>query len=125
MSFLQDLEVAVAQGSIESRQRALSYATDQLIAGRYTDDEIWMCGEVIGLLERDIAVAARAQLAKRLARVDNAPTSIINKLAFDDSIDVAGPVLRESERLDTQALVANARAKSQQHLFPQFNETSV
>ena len=117
MSFLQELEVAVSQGSAESRQRALWYATDVLIAGRYTDDEIWMFGEVIGLLERDIAVAARAQLAKRLARIDNAPTRIINKLAFDDSIDVAGPVLRQSERLDTQALVANAKSKSQLHLL--------
>jgi uncharacterized protein (DUF2336 family) len=117
MSFLQELEVAVSQGSVESRQRALSYATDQLIAGRYTDEEIWMFGEVIGLLERDIAVAVRAQLAKRLARFDNAPTTIINKLAFDDSIDVAGPVLRHSERLDARALVANARSKSQLHLL--------
>jgi uncharacterized protein (DUF2336 family) len=117
MSFLQELETAVSQGSVESRQRALSYATDLLIAGRYTDDEIWMFGEVIGLLERDIAAAARAQLAKRLARVDNAPTTIINKLAFDGSIDVAGPVLRYSERLDARALVANARSKSQPHLL--------
>src|SRR6202158_1647569 len=117
MSFLQELEVAVSRGSAESRQRALLYVIDMLIAGRYTDDEIWMFGEVIGRLEQDIEVAARAQLAKRLARVDNAPTIIINKLAFDDSIDVAGPVLRQSERLDTQALVANARAKSQQHLL--------
>jgi uncharacterized protein (DUF2336 family) len=117
MSFLHELEVAVSRGSAESRERALWYATDILIAGRYTDDEIWMFGEVIGLLERDIAVAARAQLAKRLARIDNAPTRIINKLAFDDSIDVAGPVLRRSERLDCSALVANARSKSQLHLL--------
>jgi uncharacterized protein (DUF2336 family) len=117
MSFLQELEVAVSRGSAESRQRALWYATDVLIAGQYTDDEIWMFGEVIGLLEKDIAVAARAQLAKRLARIDNAPISIINKLAFDDSIDIAGPVLRESERLDARTLVANARSKSQLHLL--------
>ena len=69
MSFLHELEVAVSRGSAESRQRALWYATDVLIAGRYTDDEIWMFGEIIGLLERDIAVAARTQLAKRLARI--------------------------------------------------------
>src|ERR1700674_179545 len=117
MSFLQELEVAVWRGSAESRHRALSSATDMLIAGRYTDDEIWMFGEVIGRLEQDIEVAARAQLAKRLARVDNAPINIINKFAFDDSIDVAGPVLRQSERLDTQALVANAKSKSQLHLL--------
>ena len=116
-SFLQELEVAVSRGSAESRQRALWYATDLLIAGRYTEDEIWIFGEVIGRLEHEIEVAARAQLAKRLARVDNAPVAVINKLAFDDSIEVAGPVLRHSERLDTRALVANARSKSQQHLL--------
>jgi uncharacterized protein (DUF2336 family) len=117
MSFLQELEVAVSRGSAESRQRALWYATDVLIVGRYIDDEIWMFGEVIGRLEQEIEVAARAQLAKRLARTDNAPIGIINKLAFDDSIDVAGPVLRDSERLDARALVANARSKSQLHLL--------
>lgn len=117
MSFLKELDIAVSRGSAESRQRALWYATDLLITGRYTDDEIWMFGEIIGRLEQDIEEAARAQLAKRLARVDNAPLNIINKLAFDDSIDVAGPILRQSERLDARALVANARSKSQQHLL--------
>lgn len=117
MSFLKELEVAVSRGSAESRQRALWYATDLLIAGRYSDDEIWIFGEIIGVLEQDIEVAARAQLARRLARVDNAPVNIINKLAFDDSIDVAGPVLRQSEQLDARALVANARSKSQLHLL--------
>jgi uncharacterized protein (DUF2336 family) len=117
MSFLQELNVAVSQGSPESRERALWYATDLLIVGRYTDDEIWMFGEIIGRLEQDIEAAARAQLARRLARANNAPVKVINKLAFDDSMDVAGPVLRESPRLDTKTLVANARSKSQQHLL--------
>src|SRR5580698_1642523 len=117
MSFLQELDIAVSRGTAESRERALWYATDVLITGRYTDDEIWMFGEIIGRLEQDIEVAARARLARRLARADNAPVNIINKLAFDDSIEVAGPVLRQSERLDARALVANARSKSQQHLL--------
>jgi uncharacterized protein (DUF2336 family) len=117
MSFLQELDVAVSKGSPESRERALWYAADLLIVGRYTDDEIWMFGEIIGRLEQDIETVARAQLARRLARADNAPVKVINKLAFDDSIDVAGPVLRESTRLDTKTLVANARSKSQQHLL--------
>jgi uncharacterized protein (DUF2336 family) len=117
LSFLQELEVAVSRGSVESRQRALWYATDLLIAGRYTDEEIWTFGEVIGRLAQEIEVGARAQLAKRLARVDNAPANTINKLAFDDSIDVAGPLLRHSKRIDGRALVAVARSKSQQHLL--------
>jgi hypothetical protein len=89
-SFLQDLDEAISRGTPESRARALWHATDLLIAGRYSDDEIWTFGEVIGRLADEIEVAARAQLAKRLARTDHAPANIIRKLAFDDSIDVAG-----------------------------------
>jgi uncharacterized protein (DUF2336 family) len=117
MSFLQELDVAVSQGSAESRERALWYATDLLIVGRYTEDEVWMFGEIIGRLEQDIETATRAKLARRLARAGNAPFKVIHKLAFDDSIDVAGPVLRQSERLDSRTLVANARSKSQDHLL--------
>jgi uncharacterized protein (DUF2336 family) len=117
MSFLQELDVSISQGSAESRERALWYATDLLIVGRYTEDEIWMFGEIIGKLEQDIETATRAKLAKRLARSDNAPFKVIKKLAFDDSIEVAGPVLRQSERLDTRTLVANAKSKSKNHLL--------
>jgi uncharacterized protein (DUF2336 family) len=116
-SFLRELDEAVLRGTPESRTRALWHTTDLLIAGRYSADEIWTFGEVIGRLADEIEVAARAQLARRLARVDHAPVNIIHKLAFDDSIDVAGPVLRESERLDAAALVANARSKGQPHLL--------
>ena len=116
-SFLQDLDEAVSRGTAESRKRALRHATDLLIAGRYSDEEIWVFGEVIGRIADEIEVAARAQIAKRLAHFDNAPINIIHKLAFDDSIEVAGPVLRDSERLDDNALVANAQTKSQSHLL--------
>src|SRR6202023_2406665 len=116
-SFLQDLDEAISRGTPESRARALWHATDLLIAGRYSDDEIWTFGEVIGRPPDEIEVAARAQLARRLARFDKAPVNIIHKLPFYDSIDVAGPVLQESERLETYALVANVCTKSQPHLL--------
>jgi uncharacterized protein (DUF2336 family) len=116
-SFLRDLDDAVLRGTAESRTRALWHTTDLLIAGRYSDDEIWTFGEVIGRLADEIEVAARAQLAKRLARFDKAPINILHKLAFDDSIDVAGPILRESERLEPYALVANVCTKGQSHML--------
>jgi uncharacterized protein (DUF2336 family) len=116
-SFLRDLDDAVLRGTAESRLRALWHTTDLLIAGRYSEDEIWTFGEVIGRLADEIEVAARAQLSKRLARFDDAPVNIIHKLAFDDSIDVAGPVLRESSRLEAYALVANVCTKGQSHLL--------
>jgi hypothetical protein len=116
-SFLSDLDDAVARGTAESRTRALWHTTDLMIAGRYSDDEIWTFGEVIGRLADEIEVAARAQLAKRLARFDKAPVNIIHKLAFDDEIEVAGPVLRVSERLEEYALVANVCTKGQPHML--------
>src|SRR3984885_460168 len=116
-SFLRDLDEAVQRGTAESRARALWHTTDLMITGRYSEDEIWTFGEVIGRLADEIEVAARAQLAKQLARFDQAPVNIIHKLAFDDSIEVAGPILQESEQLEEYALVANVCTKDQQHLL--------
>jgi uncharacterized protein (DUF2336 family) len=116
-SFLRELDEAVLRGTDESRTRALWHTTDLMIAGRYSDDEIWTFGEVIGRLAEEIEVAARAQLAKRLARFDRAPVNIIHKLAFDDAIEVAGPILRDSERLEPYALVANVCIKGQSHML--------
>jgi uncharacterized protein (DUF2336 family) len=116
-SLLQDLSDAVSRGSAESRMRALWHATDLLITGRYDEDQIWIFSEVIGLLADEIETVARAKLAEKLAETPNAPANIIAKLSDDDSIDVAGTILRKSERLDVRTLVANARSKSQQHLL--------
>jgi len=116
-SFLRDLDEAVSRGSPESRAKALWHTTDLMIAGSFSDDEIWTFGEVVTRLAEEIEVAARAPLSEKLARFDRAPANIIHKLAFDDSIEVAGPVLRESRQLETYALVANACTKSQAHLL--------
>jgi uncharacterized protein (DUF2336 family) len=116
-SLLAELEDAVSRGTAESCLKALWHATDILIAGRYSEDQIWTFGEIIGRLAEEIEFAARVRLANKLAPSNNAPINVIKKLAFDDSIEVAGPVLRQSERLDVKMLVENARCKSQQHLL--------
>jgi hypothetical protein len=116
-SVLRDLEEAILRGSAESRARALWHTTDLLIAGRYCEEDVATFGEVIERLADEIEVEARAELSQRLARIDDAPLNVIHKLAFDDEIAVAGPVLRESERLDDETLVANASIKSQAHLL--------
>jgi uncharacterized protein (DUF2336 family) len=116
-SFLIDLEEAVSRGNPESCLQALWHATDVLIAGTYSEDQIWTFGEIIGRLAQGIETAARARLAGKLASSSNAPYGLTRELACDDSIDVAGPILSRSERLDVEALVACASHKSQQHLL--------
>src|SRR5690348_17136455 len=116
-SLLQDLDHAITRGSEEARLRALWHATDLLITGRYSADDISVFGEVIGRLADEIEVEARAQLAGVMASCDGAPVNVLRQLAFDDAIEVAGPVLRHSERLDEATLVESAMTKGQPHLL--------
>jgi hypothetical protein len=124
-SYLHEIDEAISRGTHATRLQALWHATDLLIAGQYSDDQIWIFGEVISRLAGEIEEAARIQLAKRLARIDQAPTNIMHELALDDRIDVAGPVLKQSNSLSTEFLVQSARAKSQQHLLAISNRKSI
>jgi hypothetical protein len=116
-SLLKELDESISRGSGESRLRALWHATDVLIAGQYSEQDIWTFGEVIERLASGIEVAARAELARRLAHSGNAPIDCLTRLADDASIDVAGPILQHSTRLDTKTLVSIARSERQQHLL--------
>lgn len=114
---LRELEDAVSKGDPERRLRAIWHATDVLVDGTFTEEQIKIFGEVLVCLSADIEHAARVRLSNLLAKRDNAPLNVVRQLAFDDSIEVAGPVLRYSERIDPRDLVANASSKGQQHML--------
>jgi Uncharacterised protein conserved in bacteria (DUF2336) len=124
-SYLEVLDEAISRGTQASRLEALWHATDLLIAGQYSDEQIWVFGEIIARLAQEIEDAARIQLAKRMARIDQAPRNLLHQLAFDDSIEIAGPILQQSEGLSTRMLVENARLKSQKHLLAISNRKSI
>jgi uncharacterized protein (DUF2336 family) len=114
---MQDLNEAIERGSSESRAKALWHATDILVEGTFSEDEIRIFGDVITRLTDEIEDAARAELSRRLAHSGNAPVRVVQMLASDDAIEIAGPVLQFSPRLDIKSLIANARCKSQRHLL--------
>ena len=118
-AFLSELEEALAHGSAERRTKTLRRVTDLFVfgSGHFSDDHIALFDSVFGHLIADIELYARETLAQRLASVPNAPPQIIRTLAFDDAINVAGPVLLRSNRLDNATLVENAKSKSQDHLL--------
>ena len=124
-SYLQELDEAISGGSQVTRLQALWHATDLLITGQYDEEQIWVFGEIITRLAGEIEQGARIQLAKRLAVAEKAPTNILRELAFDQSIDIAGPVLRQSRSLTTEILVANARTMGQKHLLAISSRASV
>ena len=116
---LNQVEDAIASGSAERRGKLVRHVTDLFIVSspQCREAEIELFDDVLTRLAAEIEVSARALLAVRLAPIDNAPPRIIRTLAFDDEIDVAGPVLSYSDKLDEAALVENARTKSQDHLL--------
>ena len=115
---IEDLERALAGGSEAHRVTILTQVTDLFFAGasRYSADQVQLFDELLATLAAAIEPMARAKLASRLASARNAPVGVVRKLAFDDSIEVAGPVLRDSECLNDADLIANANSKSQHHL---------
>jgi len=103
----------------ERRPNLLRHVTDLFIvsASRLSETDINLFDDIFTRLTVDIEIAARALLAMRLAPIPNAPPRTIRRLAFDDAIEVSGPVLRQSERLDDEPLAENAKNKSQAHLL--------
>ena len=52
-----------------------------------------------------------------MAAVEKSPPKVTRTLALDNSIDVAGPVLRQSASLDDETLIVGAKTKGQDHLL--------
>jgi uncharacterized protein (DUF2336 family) len=116
---LEQLEDAVAQKDIRYRAETLRRVTDLFVsgAGTFTSDQVSLFDDVLGRLIEELDVTARAAFGTRLAIVTTAPPRVMRKLALDDAIEVAGPVLAQSEALDEETLVDGASRKSQQHLL--------
>jgi len=118
-SLLDELQAALAHGTVARRVETLRRVTDLFLNGAvdYSSDQIELFDDVFQCLMEHIETSAKALLANRLAPIDTAPPLTIRALAFDDLIEVAAPVLSRSERLDDDALIETARTKSQAHLM--------
>jgi uncharacterized protein (DUF2336 family) len=116
---LDELQTTLAHGTVARRVETLRRVTDLFISGvvEFSDDQIALFDDVFQCLMHHIETSAKALLSNRLAPVDRAPPLTIRALAFDDLIEVAAPVLSQSERLDDQTLIETARNKSQAHLM--------
>lgn len=117
-NILDELQSALSHGTVARRVETLRRVTDLFVnnAVDYTDDHIRVFDDVFQCLIEQIETSAKALLADRLAPIGAAPPQIIRTLALDDVIEVAGPVLSKSERLDETTLIEIARSKSQAHL---------
>ena len=118
-SIIAELEDAVRGGSSAKRVETLRQVTDLFLndGERLSDDQVKVFDDVLCLLIARVETRAKAELSKRLAPLDYAPFEVIQHLAWDDEIEVAGNVLANSSRLGTDALVEIASSKGQDHLL--------
>jgi uncharacterized protein (DUF2336 family) len=85
--------------------------------GHYTADQLELYDGILQVLIAAVEVSARAELAERLAPVEGAPTNTIRTLALDDAIEVAEPVLAQSNVLGDDVLSHCITIKGQEHLL--------
>jgi uncharacterized protein (DUF2336 family) len=116
---IPELENILQTGSPERRAQALKRITAFFLseASRFNDDHVQLFDDIFGRLIEEIEFKARAELSNHLAPIGNAPVEVVRRLARDDDIAVAGPVLQQSPRLAEADLLHIARTKSQAHLL--------
>ena len=116
---IDELEEALSSHAIGYRAETLRRVTDLFLFGaaQYSEQEIALFDDVMVRLLAQMETSVRAELARRLANIPYAPQNLIRKLAADRAIEVAGPVLKESERLDDETLVATAKTSGQEHML--------
>ena len=118
-SLIEELETAVTSRNIGSRAEILRQITDLFVvgSGHFDGEQMSLFDDVMSRLASEIETSARAAFGEWLATFANAPPNVSRMLALDDAIEVAGPVLRRSESLDDETLIAGAKTKGQEHLL--------
>ena len=118
-SLIDDLEAAIKSGSNDRRISTLRRVTDFFVANanRFNDRQIGLFDDIIGYLVQTIEGKALAELSGRLALIENAPKEVMRRLARDDEISVASPVLIQSGCLSTADLIEITKTKGQAHLL--------
>ncbi|HEY1153183.1 MAG TPA: DUF2336 domain-containing protein [Pseudolabrys sp.] len=118
-SLIPELEDVVQNGTPARRAAMLRQVTTLFLDGapQFADQHVTLFDDVMLCLVTQIEAQVLAELSRSLAPVANAPAGVVRRLAHDDNIAVAGPVLKLSPQLDEPDLKFIAETKSQAHLL--------
>ena len=117
-ALIPELDEIVRSGDPKRRAEAVRRLGELFLQGaqNFRPDHVDLFDGVLTSLVPHAEIAARADLAERLSRLANAPRGLVGRLAHEDEIAIAGPLLRRSPVLDEPVLVEIARVKGQGHL---------
>ena len=128
LSIVDEVETAINTGSAEKRLETIKRVTDLFLSSavQLNGEQIELFDNVLERLIKTMELRAIADISTRialaemsgkLAPIAQAPPSVIRRLAGNDEIAIAGPVLAESARLGTEDLLEIAETKGEQHLL--------
>jgi uncharacterized protein (DUF2336 family) len=118
VALIDEFDSALKIGSAARRIEVLQRITNLFVRGatNFTEQQTTLFDVIMGRLVSHIETRAIVELSERLAPIPTAPVGIIQRLAWDDAIEISGPVLANSDRLTDHELVRIAETKSQAHL---------
>ncbi|MCP1840686.1 uncharacterized protein (DUF2336 family) [Bradyrhizobium sp. USDA 4524] len=118
-ALIPELDDIVRRGDPKRRAEAARRLGELFLQGAasFRPDHIDLFDGVLTSLVPHAELAARVDLAERLALLANAPRHLVGQLARDDEVAIAGPLLRRSPVIDEKVLVEIANAKGQGHLL--------
>ena len=118
-SLIPELEDVIQHGSVEKRAQTLQRIANLFIdsAPKFNEDHIRLFDDVLCRLVVEIESRRAPSVAAAWRRSRMRRSALMRRLAHDDDILVAGPVLAQSARLKDVDLVDIAKTKGQAHLF--------
>jgi len=119
VSRLSELESLLRHLPVAKRTALLKSIADLFVenADRYRPAQINLFDRLLNQLLNGAEKDSVAALSRRLAPIAHAPITIISRLALDDEISIAEPVLVRSPCVEDSTLIDIARAKGQTHLL--------
>ena len=116
-SKLHELISLAAEPSSERRRELMRGITDLFFtAEQHGASEMGLFDDVLTQLAGEMEAAVRGELAERMSAAAAPPKTLIRRLARDESIEVARPVLQGSTALTDDDLLAVAHIRGQDHL---------
>ncbi|HWP27499.1 MAG TPA: DUF2336 domain-containing protein [Xanthobacteraceae bacterium] len=118
-SKLTELENLLRRVPPAKRPALLKSLADLFIenAERYRPAQLNLFDRLFSLLIAEVGKETMAALARRLAPLATAPFLTVNRLALDDDITVAEPVLLHSSCIENSVLMEIAHTRGQTHLL--------
>jgi uncharacterized protein (DUF2336 family) len=127
-SIIDEVEETLRKGSHGRGLETLKRAADLFLssAGSYGSEQVELFDNIFERLIKTIEIRAIADISARIAlaefseqlsHISQVPPSTVRRLARNDEISIAEPVLKESACLTASDLVDLARHKSERHVL--------